>query len=85
MLIKIGDKIEIDNLSGKRFNISVAKIVGIEKVRPHEKYGHDCLEANIGSRSDDRRFEYVIDMDNGHWCYAHQVARKVDDEEEIKY
>ena len=73
MLIKIGDRIETDQ--------SIGKIVGIEKVRPNEKYGHDCLEANIGSRDDDRRFSYVIDMDNGHWCYAHQIARKVDDEE----
>ena len=83
MLIKIGDKIEVDNLTSA--SQSMGKIVGIEKVRPNEKYGHDCLEANIGSRDDDRRFEYVIDMDNGHWCYAHQIARKVDDEEENKY
>lgn len=65
MLIKIGDMIETDQRIGK--------IVGIEEVRPNEKYGHDCLEANIGSRSDDRRFKYVIDLDNGHWCYAHQI------------
>tara|TARA_R100001510_G_C7591562_1_gene161090 strand:+ start:516 stop:746 length:231 start_codon:yes stop_codon:yes gene_type:complete len=76
MLIKIGDV--VDTTWG------IAKVVGIEEVRPNEKYGHDCLEANIGSRCDDRRFKYVVDLDNGHWCRASQIVGMVN-EEKIKY
>jgi len=71
MLIKIGDVVETDH--------KIAKIVGIEKVLPNEKYGYDCLEANIGEVGSDRRLEYVVDLDNGHWCYANQIMRMINE------
>ena len=71
MMIKIGDT--VDTTWG------IAKITAIEETRYGEKYGHDCLEANIGSRFDDRRFKYVVDLDNGHWCHANQIVGMVDD------
>ena len=73
MIIKIGNT--VDTTWG------IAKIIAIEEVRHGEKYGHDCLEANIGSRFDDRRFKYVVDLDNGHWCHANQIVGMVDEEE----
>lgn len=71
MIIKLEDT--VDTAYG------VARVIGIEEVRRGEKYGHDCLEANIGSRGDDRRFKYVFDLDNGHWCRGTQIKGKVDE------
>ena len=65
MLIKVGDMVNTAH--------GVAKIKCIDEVRHGDKYGHECLEANIGDVDSDRRFRYVIDLDNGHWCRGTQI------------
>jgi hypothetical protein len=46
---------------------SVAGVIAIEQTKHHrEKYGAEVGEVSMGDN-------YVLTLDNGHWCYSDQV------------
>ena len=46
----------------------VARVTHIEQTfHPNEKYGHEVDEVTYSQD------HYVLNLDDGHWCYSHQV------------
>lgn len=62
--IKVGMKIRHKLFGGE---ICVGVVQGIEKCRPGEKSGTCVSSAPVGAGN------YILDLDNGHWCYGDQV------------
>ena len=46
-----------------------AKIEGIEKCEPGQKYGYSVEVIETWEHG-------VVDLDNGHWAYVHQLSPK---------
>lgn len=66
-MLKVGDKVNysIGN------SIGIAKVINIDKVEPHEKYGESVDEIHWK----DVEFHAVVDLDNGHWAYGSQISK----------
>jgi hypothetical protein len=62
--IKTGMKIRHRLFGGE---ICEGVVEGIEKCKPGNKYGKPVASAPIGAGN------YVLSIDNGHWCYGDQV------------
>ena len=62
--IKTGMKIRHRLFGGET---CVGVVESIEKCKPGEKYGKSVASAPVGAGN------YVLCLDNGHWCYGDQV------------
>lgn len=62
--IKVGTKIRHKLFGG---DICEGTVESIERCRMGEKYGTPVSSAPIGAGN------YVLCLDNGHWCYGDQV------------
>ena len=62
--IKVGMKIRHKLFGG---DICVGVVESIEKCKVGEKYGTPVASAPVGAGN------YVLCLDNGHWCYGDQV------------
>lgn len=62
--IKTGMKIRHRLFGGET---CVGVVESIEKCKPGEKYGNPVGSAPVGAGN------YVLCLDNGHWCYGDQV------------
>lgn len=62
--IKTGMKIRHKLFGG---DTCVGVVESIEKCYPGEKYGNSVASAPVGAGN------YVLCLDNGHWCYGDQV------------
>ena len=62
--IKTGMKIRHRVVGGE---VCVGVVECIEKCKPGDKYGNPVASAPVGASN------YVLSLDNGHWCYGDQV------------
>lgn len=66
--IKVGDRIRHSLFSGTTLE---GKVIGITKCFKGSKQGTDVQSMPFNSY--DR--SYILDIDNGHWCYDNQVIK----------
>ena len=66
-VVKVGTKIKHTLFGG---TICEGVVNGIEKCKYGEKYG----KAVKTMKMSDKSRCYVLDIDNGHWCYGDQVV-----------
>lgn len=70
-VVKVGTEIVHTLFGGGRFN---AKVIGIEKCKDGCKYGKPVSRMNLKDKSRN----YVLDLDNNHWCYGDQVLEVIE-------
>lgn len=68
--VKVGTKIKHTLFGGGSYE---GVVNGIEKCKDGEKYGNPISSMSMDKRSRN----YVLDLDNGHWCYGDQVLSVV--------
>jgi len=67
-ILKVGQPVNWRGSWGKDASV-VAVVTGIEKTKnPNEKNGKEVKEVNWSDN-------FVVDLDNGHWAYSHQVSQ----------
>ena len=73
--IRVGSKVAYrgDFGSGSQ-QIAVVKCIEVTEF-PRQKYGHEVKSVDIHAH-------YVLTLDNGHWCFSHQVDYVVSEEAE---
>jgi hypothetical protein len=64
--VKVGTKIKHTLFGGGSYE---GVVKSIEKCKDGEKYGTMVSSMPMEKRSRN----YVLDLDNGHWCYGNQV------------
>ena len=64
--VKVGTKIKHTLFGGGSYE---GVVKSIEKCKDGEKYGTMVSSMPLDKRSRN----YVLDLDNGHWCYGNQV------------
>lgn len=69
MTIKINDTVIYTRWTGAT---ATAKVLGIERCEPGEKYG-EPVDSVTGADVEDANLE----LDNGHWCYGSQVKKVI--------
>ena len=67
--IKIGTRISHTLFGGGFYE---GKVIGIESCPVGQKNGTPIKSVTMGQIEKGSR-EYVLDIDNGHWCYGTQV------------
>lgn len=70
MKVKIGDKIRHSLFGGE---VLTGIVEDIQICRQGEKSGYSVKTTDM------KKHHGVIDLDNGHWCYFHQVINKISD------
>ena len=69
-VVKVGTEIVHTLFGGGSYT---AKVLGIEKCPEGSKNGKPV--SSMAMRNKDHN--YVLDLDNGHWCYGYQVKEVV--------
>jgi hypothetical protein len=70
-VIKIGTKVKHYSFGG---GVHEGAVQSIEKCADGSKYGRSINSMSMEKRSRN----YVIELDNGHWCYGDQVISIVE-------
>lgn len=70
-IVKVGTRISHTLFGGGRYD---AVVESIEKCPNGLKYGKVVSSMNMEERSRN----YILDLNNGHWCYGSQVLEILD-------
>ena len=76
--VKVGTKIKHTLFGGGSYE---GIVKSIEKCKDGEKYGTMVSSMPMEKRSRN----YVLDLDNGHWCYGDQLLSIVSSVKVLKY